>query len=360
MTIAQEIIALNNNLTAAKNAVTTKGGTVGNTGLSGLATEIASIPSGGQSAPEYLRFKFYSYNDEWKINYTNYCTATITDQESLDLLMTDIGDMEDVNVHDKNATFHLFYNSAEEGWYLRINDTEVPIYLEDCMDITIPDPSLYVYIELAWRTVADTSENTLNTLDVSASAFNKLAVDNDTNRNYVGLPAIAIKEAIIGTNAQSLPHYFLINADNLTTVDFSNASSLTSIGNNFCGGCPSLTTVDFSNASSLTTIGGSCCQRCQALTTVALPSSITSLGGNFLNTTPNLATVNVGSLSASVASTTGYSFSQLSSTVPSFSVGVKIEGSTAYDWVARFPYSTSPYYRNLYTQNNTTEEMPFE
>lgn len=47
MSISQEITDLNTNLTAAKNAVTTKGGTVGDTGLAGLASEIASIPSGG-------------------------------------------------------------------------------------------------------------------------------------------------------------------------------------------------------------------------------------------------------------------------------------------------------------------------
>lgn len=47
MTIASEITALNTNLTAAKDAVTAKGGTVGDTGLAGLAAEIASIPAGG-------------------------------------------------------------------------------------------------------------------------------------------------------------------------------------------------------------------------------------------------------------------------------------------------------------------------
>lgn len=47
MTIASEITALQNNLMAAKNAVTAKGGTVGDTGLAGLADEIDSIPSGG-------------------------------------------------------------------------------------------------------------------------------------------------------------------------------------------------------------------------------------------------------------------------------------------------------------------------
>lgn len=46
MSIATEITALNTNLNAAKAAVTAKGGTVGDTGLAGLAAEIATIPSG--------------------------------------------------------------------------------------------------------------------------------------------------------------------------------------------------------------------------------------------------------------------------------------------------------------------------
>ena len=49
MSIASELTALDTNLQAAKTAVTTKGGTVGNTGLAGLASEIATIPSGGGS-----------------------------------------------------------------------------------------------------------------------------------------------------------------------------------------------------------------------------------------------------------------------------------------------------------------------
>lgn len=47
MSIASELTALQTNLQAAKAAVTAKGGTTGDTGLAGLAQEIASIPSGG-------------------------------------------------------------------------------------------------------------------------------------------------------------------------------------------------------------------------------------------------------------------------------------------------------------------------
>ena len=46
MTIASEITDLQTNLAAAKTAVENKGGTIGDTGLAGLASEIATIPTG--------------------------------------------------------------------------------------------------------------------------------------------------------------------------------------------------------------------------------------------------------------------------------------------------------------------------
>lgn len=58
MTIASEITALQNNLAAAKTAIETKGGTVGDTGLAGLATEIDTIPSGGGGGTD-VRFIDY-------------------------------------------------------------------------------------------------------------------------------------------------------------------------------------------------------------------------------------------------------------------------------------------------------------
>lgn len=67
MTIADEIQDLNTNLTAAKAAVTAKGGTVGDTGLAGLATEIASIPAGGGGDKPV---KFFDYNGNLVAEYT--------------------------------------------------------------------------------------------------------------------------------------------------------------------------------------------------------------------------------------------------------------------------------------------------
>lgn len=62
MSIASEITDLQTNLTSAKSAVTTKGGTVGDTGLAGLASEIATIPSGG-SLDNYGSIKYLDGSD---------------------------------------------------------------------------------------------------------------------------------------------------------------------------------------------------------------------------------------------------------------------------------------------------------
>lgn len=83
MSITTEIQALNTNLTAAKGAVEAKGGTIGNTGLAGLASEIAGIPSGGSSeptvpaSPDGVYVKVKAYNIALKIeSYENIDTST--------------------------------------------------------------------------------------------------------------------------------------------------------------------------------------------------------------------------------------------------------------------------------------------
>lgn len=65
MSIASEISDLATNLASAKNAITAKGGTVGDTGLSGLATEIASIPAGSTD-----NWGFVTYVDSNNIEHT--------------------------------------------------------------------------------------------------------------------------------------------------------------------------------------------------------------------------------------------------------------------------------------------------
>ena len=70
MSVYSEISDLNTNLTAAKNAVTAKGGTVGDTGLAGLANEIDSIPSGSGGAIVVKDINFWDYDGTLLYSYT--------------------------------------------------------------------------------------------------------------------------------------------------------------------------------------------------------------------------------------------------------------------------------------------------
>ena len=72
MSIASEIADLQTNLANAKTAVTTQGGTVGDTGLAGLASEIATIPAGGAD-PEFFG-----------------CTEGVEEMDYLELIMPEI------------------------------------------------------------------------------------------------------------------------------------------------------------------------------------------------------------------------------------------------------------------------------
>lgn len=71
MSIASELTAAQTNLQNAKDAVTAKGGAVGDTGLAGLASEIATIPSGGGGAPDPTKLiRFFDYDGTLLYSYT--------------------------------------------------------------------------------------------------------------------------------------------------------------------------------------------------------------------------------------------------------------------------------------------------
>lgn len=107
MSIASEITALNTNLTAAKNAVVTKGGTVGDTGLAGLAAEIESIPGGGAlPQPSYGRVWYGDY--VWTAEDAEECTVEVDVEKFTAYLRTNPLMMGD------SANFD--YNAGEQTW----------------------------------------------------------------------------------------------------------------------------------------------------------------------------------------------------------------------------------------------------
>lgn len=119
MSIASEIEALSTNLQAAKTAVTTAGGTVGDTGLAGLATEIASIPTGGGGT-------LYGYYEVATLDTVTFdieseqsVTVQITDAEKFFQFLTEKNFVrfENDGTGIPKYWFTMQYNESSGGWY---------------------------------------------------------------------------------------------------------------------------------------------------------------------------------------------------------------------------------------------------
>ena len=78
MAISDTIEALNQAVVDAKAAIAEKGGTVGDTGLAGLASEIETVPSGG--GEDWGTVKYYSvFSVDYGQPYAYGCTVSKTD-----------------------------------------------------------------------------------------------------------------------------------------------------------------------------------------------------------------------------------------------------------------------------------------
>ena len=96
MTIASEIEDLQTNLAAAKSAVVAKGGTSGDTGLAGLATEITSIPSA--SLTNYGTLTYLDNNDVEQ-------TLTLPEVGYQELTLT--GQGQEIIINNITMTIHV-------------------------------------------------------------------------------------------------------------------------------------------------------------------------------------------------------------------------------------------------------------
>lgn len=107
MSVASEIEDLNTNLTAAKDAVTTKGGTVGDTGLAGLATEIASIPGGGGGATIFY-LNVPDFQEAVSIYKDENCTVIATNMDIHNAFISGGAILKFSNADTPPAEWHKF------------------------------------------------------------------------------------------------------------------------------------------------------------------------------------------------------------------------------------------------------------
>ena len=95
------------------------------------------------------------------------------------------------------------------------------------------------------------------------------------------------------SNVTSTGNRFLSNCSNLTSIDLSPLSNVTSIRNGFLNGCSKLESIDLSPLSNVTSIGDWFLSNCSNLTSIDLSpfSNVTSIGNFFLSGCSNLTTI---------------------------------------------------------------------
>lgn len=288
MSIASEITALNTNLTAAKNAVVTKGGTTGDTGLAGLAAEIASIPSGGGGADWGTVTYLDSNNQPQTVNIRN------------------LAEFESLGVNSDTWTCSIdgvsISNAKITGVTLGKDAIITPAYfLRGCTNLSSVDVPYLEY----------TSTNFLHGCGTSLTRLE--------------LPSI-----------KEIGDFFM--SSSAADCDIVLSNSLTKIGTYF------LTLNENRNKP------------------IVFPQTLTSIGaGPFCRNNSMTSYIDVGDLPASIVAAdptrpSNPAFSAKLNTDPAYINGMGIRGSTASDWVAKFPNGTitsfmGTSYRNIYTMS---------
>lgn len=338
MSIATEITALNTNLTAAKTAVTTKGGTVGDTGLAGLASEIATIPSGGggSTPSEWGRVWFHPFETGWILSptLTENVTVTVVNEQTF-------SDMIEMEFFRTSTSESMEYNPNDDLWSCGGSISAwqgSPQDLEDQWGIqaTIDDPNSAASFYFSY--VPDYLDGLV--IDSQHTASIELSEDMFTNLLFDG-------------SYMCISDFFNIKIPAETITKFEVGTETITIPDGFLAGCVYLTNLDLSHANSLTTIGVSFLQNCCRFNqSISLPPTVTSIGPLFMwGCDQMVSTVNVGSIPATAIASSNNTFSVVNSSSPAYSTGITIAGATASDWIAKFPNRTSSPYRKLILGN---------
>lgn len=309
MTIASEISDLQTNLANAKSAVTMKGGTVGNTGLAGLASEIASIPSGGSLA----NYGSITYLDG------NNAEQTLTLATEDDYLELTIGS----------------YSGVE----IKING--VTMTKEDITGVTIadgvqyiPDGFCYGCNNLTTATIPSSvhiiGSNVFNTCNITTASFDLQNVH------------------IIGGN------FLQSNINFNTPISLPKVREISSSLLYGCTGFNSSITIN----DSCETIGGSFLRGCSAFaqsfsipSSLSMASGLVNPGGRFMQDCANFVGPLVCNCPATNISTSASDKNNMlatsSNTALMYTTGVTLTGPYASDWKTALPDRDSSPYRKL-------------
>lgn len=306
MSIASEIQDLQSNLQAAKTAVTTKGGTVGDTGLAGLATEIASIPSGGGPLASYGTVTYTDSNDTEQ-------TLTLATVDDFYELCNQ--DNAAANVHIGNTVF-----TKEKITEVTVADgvTFIPDYFAyNCTNLTnisLPNTVTYIGSNFGYYTKVANKLNLVNVQYIGSAFLNNISSSSYTED--IDLPKVHTIDSGFMQNFYNFNGNMNLNDD------------CKIIGSSFMLNC-------WSFAKSF-----------------AIPSGLETLGANsnpstqFMKECKNFT----GPLVCNSYSLLGSDNNTLSTNTtsnPLYATGVTLTGPYAQQWKTALPDRTSSPYRKL-------------
>ena len=165
-----------------------------------------------------------------------------------------------------------------------------------------------------------------------------------------GTLTTTIKSLTIGANVTAINNGMFSGCSLLSSIDFSAATGLTSIGNNAFENCgnvdsdpeaepvPNLTTIDLSNTK-VTSIGESAFNSCNKLTVITLPTTLKTIGNGAFEWCSSLTSFSVPSSVTSIGSDVFYQCS-----IPTFTFEAS---NTAITCGSGIPCSNLYLYRNI-------------
>lgn len=272
MSIASEITDLSTNLTAAKDAVVAKGGTVGDTGLAGLSTEIATIPM--PVTYDYGTVILGATTVAGSVESSSNCTVTITDADGvLDYLLRNglVYDNSDVSQDLLEYSFSASY--SDEGWRESGNYNTFSLAALEAAGMSVT------------LATGATSANFTIAFDFTVSSANTTRTQITDKFDYYTLGYIALTYDRSGGYGQgpSLT-WFTIDGDYYPRVSVIGYEAGVDSGrtpNYFLSGCRCLTSVDLTG---VTEIGDCFMNNCESFNaTLTIPSTVTSIGSYFLS-----------------------------------------------------------------------------
>lgn len=309
---------------AAESAITAKGGTVGDTGLAGLATEIASIPSGGLTQSLYGRLYCKAFVTDWHVNSADNCSAYVFNLEML---------RQQFSVYGFPQSESLFfeYDGQSGTWVTNDWSSGGPIsfttsQLEEDLGIMVTgpeDPNESASFNMFYGIEGYGTDAAEFALDFPNQECFERAFSNTFNDDKVLFDNISIDCYLI--------------------TGFEIGSEITSIPDNFLWGC-NVTKLE-GDLSNITSIGDNFMKYCGYFNQPITLSNITSIGTGFMEDCDNYTSTIT--LNNCVAPTDNWSLAAGSSIAPAYTTGITLAGSSASAWKTALPDSDSSPYRKL-------------